>query len=569
VDQRSGRPVAIRFFDQDVLQDEHALNRLRQQTKAATALTHKNIQRTYGLGRHEAGRYVASEYIDGQSLRQLLSDKREQRKNFSLKGTYNIAAHVCNALAAAHQAGLAHGLLGPGSILVNSSGRVKLVDFGIYPALSPMAGPLLGIADRYCLAPELGRDLALATPASDLYSLGALLYELLSGHPPGTQRQLLRSLASHANDEVSALVERYLAEDPRGRGSSATEVKSALYHALHGAESAMGDELGAPLAPSDSVGGAHQHSPPGPTSTPGASLETSPARSREVSIDFLLSRVDDQSAQKWLIQKNRMDFGPFALDKVKEQIKAGEIGGNDTIIDYESHDRCLIKQHPLLKEFTLQVEREHALHEAQRAQVDLKQKQRKRKIILATSAIALGLGAAASVVLVYLLQREPEVQIKPIYRDRPQEDLSGLIKSIEIRWTTPEQKPKLANKNRRKSSRGTGGPAGGSDVTDLGDASRAGGDEQLSQATIQKTMASKENMRRLTPCLIRALKDDRSLARVAIDFSIKGSGQVGFVRVNQSTSGPLHACVSKRMRPIKFPSFDGSRTQASFEITVR
>ena len=118
VDQKSERQVALRLFASDLLPDDGAADQLRDQVKAASTLTHKNIARVFGMGKESALRYLAMELIDGQNLRQLLERKRQAGRTFSLKGAYNVLAHVCNALAFAHeqQPQVVHGIPGPGAI---------------------------------------------------------------------------------------------------------------------------------------------------------------------------------------------------------------------------------------------------------------------------------------------------------------------------------------------------------------------------------------------------------------------------------------------------------------------
>src|ERR1051325_7008937 len=152
VDGKTDRHVGIRILDPALFADPSALDRLHGEIERAARPSHKNNAASYGIGRDNELHYIATEFIDGQSLRELIDAKNEQQKLFSLKGAYNVIAHVCNALAYAH-ATLFHGALSPTNVLVNRAGRVKLTDFGIgrsLPALIEFQAQLAA-GEFYCM----------------------------------------------------------------------------------------------------------------------------------------------------------------------------------------------------------------------------------------------------------------------------------------------------------------------------------------------------------------------------------------------------------------------------------
>lgn len=130
-DTKNNNLIALRAIGRDEISDEADVDRLRLRVKEASALTHRNIRSTFGMGVEEKGLvYVSVEWVEGRNLATLLAARNEAGKRFSFKGAYNIIGHVCNALAYAHQKTY-HGALSPRSIMVSSSGRVKVSDWGL------------------------------------------------------------------------------------------------------------------------------------------------------------------------------------------------------------------------------------------------------------------------------------------------------------------------------------------------------------------------------------------------------------------------------------------------------
>ncbi|HEY7958058.1 MAG TPA: protein kinase, partial [Polyangia bacterium] len=173
-DLADGRLITIKAITPQLLADAQVRTRLEREIQVAVQLDHKNIGVTYGLFGAMVGNdpvaYLAAEYVDGQTLREMVEKKRAAGRTFSLKGTYNVVAHLCNALIYAHGATV-HGGISPDSVLVNSAGRVKVVDFGLARTMRALdhfqaqvsAG---GIAS---LPPEMVSSPETADARADLY----------------------------------------------------------------------------------------------------------------------------------------------------------------------------------------------------------------------------------------------------------------------------------------------------------------------------------------------------------------------------------------------------------------
>jgi serine/threonine-protein kinase len=240
-DQVLRRRVAVKIIHPDQLRDPVNRERFVREAQVAAGLQHPNTVAVFDVG-DDAGRpFIVMELIDGRSL----ADRIRDDGRLSVDETVPIVAGVLAGLQAAHDRGLVHRDVKPSNILLPAGGGVKLVDFGIATVVAEAAAPLTAGDDvlgtpRY-LAPERVSGQR-ATPASDIYSLGAVTYECLTGRPPfvadspvalavAHQREPVRPLVEIAPDvprSVAAIVERALAKDPRSRFGSAAEMGSAL-----------------------------------------------------------------------------------------------------------------------------------------------------------------------------------------------------------------------------------------------------------------------------------------------------------------------------------------------------
>ncbi|MCK5800653.1 MAG: protein kinase [Deltaproteobacteria bacterium] len=600
LDQKTGKPVAIRILADEIAQSEAAVEQLREQVRLASSLNHKNAARVFGMGKEGSHRYIASEFINGQSLRHLIDRKRQTGKTFSLKGTYNVVAHVCNALEEAHQT-MVHGLPGAGSILINRSGRVKLSDFGLVLALSPNSTPVERLKDHHALAPEMRMDPSAAGRAADIYSVGVMIHELLTGEPPTSPPTPMSQLVSGISPEIEIVVARCLQVDPVQRFAEAHDLKAAFYDAMQ-TSGAIGEAETRPEPQAQdaplSAPGEHPSTPTlrpvatGPVEAPRAiapSPQAQPARpmpqanqgsplsgqlgpapapaGQALRIEDLLADTSGDNSENWLIQKDSLDFGPFALSDVKQQMYKGQFSGDDIIVDQETSERTPIRKHPLLVEFTQVLERHQQQQNAARNAVDAGLREKRRRAVLVTIItvsliLASGIGFS---VWYFVLRTPPETKDRIVYRDRPGGKLS--IKVAFNKEDSDQAKKRRAWKRRRHKRKKKGASSGtGSDVTYLGDATKAGGDALLTQHVIQQVMG--KNINRLAACVQQQYRRQPSLRKVTIAFGVKGSGHVSYSKVNGQSSGPFQACIARKMHGIHFPKYDGAMTRASFTMTL-
>jgi hypothetical protein len=239
-DQRLDRIVAVKLLRPQLTFDQTSRNRFVIEAKAAAGLSHPNIVDIYDFGEGPDGSmFIAMQYIEGQNLKDIL----QKRGRLSPAEVVSICQQVCYALSVAHAAGLIHRDVKPQNIMIDPKGNVRLTDFGIVKALSAPAltqsGMTFGTAAY--LSPEQATG-APVGPASDIYALGCVMYEMLSGVPPFTgenpaivaykqvweQPRPLHELVPEVPPSLEGIVMRCLNKDPERRYPSAQALAEAL-----------------------------------------------------------------------------------------------------------------------------------------------------------------------------------------------------------------------------------------------------------------------------------------------------------------------------------------------------
>jgi serine/threonine-protein kinase len=199
-DTRLDRPVAVKVMHPALAADDAFVERFRREAKAAARLSHPSVVAIYDQGETDGRVYLVMEHVHGRTLRELL----RENGRLAPAQAFDVAAGVLTALAAAHAAGLVHRDVKPENVLVGADGTVKVADFGLARAVetstySVADGTLLGTVAY--LAPEQVATGA-ADPRADLYALGVVLFEMLTGTVPFTGDTPLAVAYRHVNDDV-------------------------------------------------------------------------------------------------------------------------------------------------------------------------------------------------------------------------------------------------------------------------------------------------------------------------------------------------------------------------------
>ena len=243
-DQELGRNVAIKILNDRHAADDSFIERFRREAKNAAGLSHPNIVSIYDRGEAEGTYYIAMEYLEGRSLKELIVS----RGPAPIKVAIEYARHILAALAAAHKQGIVHRDIKPHNVLIGAEGRVKVTDFGIARSgASQMTevGSIIGTAQY--LSPEQARG-APVDQTSDLYSVGVVLYEMLTGQVPFTGDTPLEIAMKHLSEvprppselrpeiphDLDSVVLRALAKDPSERYQSAEEMDADLARVAEG-----------------------------------------------------------------------------------------------------------------------------------------------------------------------------------------------------------------------------------------------------------------------------------------------------------------------------------------------
>jgi len=246
-DSRLGREIALKVLPEGLAGDPNREARLEQEARAAGSLNHPNLVTVHDIGRINGVTFIVSELVEGESLRQCIS-----RGSMPVKRAVEIAAQVADGLAAAHAAGIVHRDLKPENIMIGRNGRPKILDFGLAKpfgkaasqddATSTLALTKEGVTvgTPGYMSPEQVRGVP-ADHRCDLFTLGAVLYEMLAGHRAfeyPTSVEALTAILKSDPPELSATVppavreavQHCLEKEPENRFQSASDLAFALRH---------------------------------------------------------------------------------------------------------------------------------------------------------------------------------------------------------------------------------------------------------------------------------------------------------------------------------------------------
>ena len=238
-DRELDRLIALKVIRPELATDPSILQRFKQELILARNITHKNVVRIFDLGEADGIRFISMEYVDGDDLRTLL--RREGK--FSPKETISVIEQVCRALDSAHAEGVIHRDLKPQNIMRDKNGRIVVMDFGLARSLGEagmtQTGAIVGTIEYMSPEQALGSTL---DQRSDIFSVGLIFYELLTGKAPYEADTAIASLMKRTREDarsatdvdasvprsLSAIVSRCLEREPANRYHSVVELLQQL-----------------------------------------------------------------------------------------------------------------------------------------------------------------------------------------------------------------------------------------------------------------------------------------------------------------------------------------------------
>jgi eukaryotic-like serine/threonine-protein kinase len=238
-----GRIVAVKVLHESLSGDDEFLRRFRYEARAAANLTHPNIVTVHDIGQDDGREYIVMEFVEGPTLKQLIRDCVSRRETMPLKRVLDLSIQVCAGLGYAHRSGFVHCDVKPHNVLVTRDERVKVADFGIARALTHASlhdQDLVWGTPQY-FSPEQAAGEP-ATPASDVYAIGVILFELLTGRLPFEAASHAALALKHMRDraplvtqfnpavpeQIEQILVKVLAKEPAGRYRTADQLGRIL-----------------------------------------------------------------------------------------------------------------------------------------------------------------------------------------------------------------------------------------------------------------------------------------------------------------------------------------------------
>jgi len=569
-DQQTKRAILVRVIRPDLVSSDAAPG-FREACRSAATLSHRNIARIFGVGRTPRGEhFIAGEWIDGTRLSEFIQGRDRSGDPISLRGIYNVIAHLCSALSYAHEKG-PHGTLRPSIVWVTRGGRVKVRDFGVGQVLFDCAGTgAFNETEHACLSPEVRRGEP-ATPRSDVFGIGAILYELLTTRSPGSDFVAPSHVRNDIPPEIDGIVFQCLASDPRDRFDSPEAVRHSLLPFVTQANSvpppAIVDigvdiDLGSVLPPPDLDIPAMLGVPGPPLAPP------PPPRRQKRGLMSLIDELSSDTKQRWMVARDKMDHGPFNARELIERLNIGGFSGDDLTCNIDSGERKPFREWPEFREFILQREHqdtEAAEHAARTHAHRAEKRSSAMKWLIAASLI----GVAAISVGGFLLSRSSDM------REVSSTELGDLFKLGKITTGEAGLLPDQPVRTRKRGAKAVPTKRGSgfgsyddamSQAIEIGDASHGGGEGRLTGAQVAGVMNRNLN-RFYGKCVVPEVKSGGKPGSVKVDLAIAGDGSVMGATVHGGSPG-FQGCMGQEISTVRFPSFGAPRMGARYSFTV-
>ncbi len=551
------------------------------QVRIASGISHRNLTKIIGMGRTPSGEaFVAMEYVKGATLSSLIAQRRQESGALSLRDAFTVIAHIANGLDPVH-ARMAHGVLTPYNVYIEKRGVVRVgnLAFGKLAAemlLERNEGPYV---DSIYVAPEIADAPELLNSAADIYSLGMLTADMLCANGLSNDRDEARfKIAQELSGyppELMKLIMRAIGEDLTGRPKDVATFRDSLKKIVE----STGIQLSGPP-------------PPGGLPVESAVHEAD-AEEDIFAIPELsgLAEPTDTSNERYLVQREGLDYGPFSAEMILEQLHRDEIDEFSPVLDRVSQDRMPLGECPRFKRDVQEYLPKRQERRRIEAELRAKRQQQMKKggLGLLYSGIAGGVIVLGIMMTLYFLQPAPE----PIPLDRafasldykfqpPPKDFqavavdSSLLNSMFNPKASEEEIAKVLATKRKKSprrassnSKKRNGEQGGETEVQEIDMSANGSDHILTDEDVNDVIMS--NFGGLRSCILTELKSDSRFRGVTVQFFVRPSGTTGGVKIKEEKyrDRQVADCLTSRFRSMKFPDHGGLNRGVTFPLLVQ
>jgi serine/threonine protein kinase len=572
-DQSTRKPTSLFLLAQAHSQDAKLTHQIKAAAEHAMGLAHTGLIKPLALSEHAGQLLLVREALAGQNASALIAERKAQGKILSLRGVYNIIAHVCKAVSAL---GLAHGALRPSIVWVTQSGRVKLGDLELGAALAQLGRTdLLPASEQAFLAPEVKKGQA-PDVRSDVFGVGALLYGLLTARSPLDAFVIPSQLRKDASPALDAVMMRCLAADPAERYASTQEVIRQILPLVVAAPEPVENDFEVKLEIDVDI--AHSLAPPAPQPQPVASSllpitiasETPPANSQAAGDDLgdLTARLTANDGPRWVTVKDGMDHGPFTARELIKAIVDGEVLEQHLLFNMASNERKPLAEYPDFQPFVQQYrirrdEQEHAVA------LDRSKKDEKRSNVAKFAILAVSIGAIVLIGGSYLFNRQAAN-----VRKKAEANLAALYESGQVHITGTAGILKIPTRSGARAAKAGGHSSGAgfgsyeeamNQAMELGDATKGGSERQLTSGDVAGVMNRELN--RMFGCVGEELRRGGKLGSVGIDIAILGSGKVAGASVHAG-SAAFQRCIATKVQNVHFPNFPAPRMGARYSFSV-
>ncbi len=572
-DKQTQEQVVVKILDMPFPGDE-VFAEQNEKVRVASLISHRNLMRLMGIGRVRSGEvFIVMEFVQGTTLSQLVAQRRSEGRTFSIRDTFVVLAHVCNALTAVHNQNLAHGVLTPYNIYVDREGVVKVGNLAFSQIVSEYMhaqgeGPYI---DSIYVAPEVNQNPGSLSAQSDVYSLGMIAAELLNPRGLPSDRKQAGEMAidglSSYPPSLFTLITQSLSKNPAERPSSVAEFRASFEE--------IAREVGAKL---------DGPTPPGALQVESA-LTEGDEKSKVGGDDDLFDDIfalgsigagGNSEEDRYLVQKGGLDYGPFTEAQLIEQLHSDDIDEHSLVLDRITQERIALgemdKFRDVVQEY-IPVREERRRREAEaRAELQRKVKQGgKAALVVGIVAGLIALGA-----MIWFWQQQPKPEPLALeqafaslgynFLPPPQEFQAvavdnAILQSIfnpraseqEIAQQLKRVRSKSGSRAKASASKKGGAPNDSDSGVAEVDMGAGGSDRYLSDHEINEIVLS--HFGQLRSCMMLELNVNRSFKGVTVQFFIRPSGTTGGVQIKETryANREVGECLVQRFRAMKFP----------------